>query len=178
MTHRLSRTTVLIAIALLACATLFFVSPGTAHAAPLQLPLPGWLQDMLDQLEIALVKTLQDTARVGGVLFWGVLKVCGLVGLFGDDFSTLFGTVVTEALNAVITGSVHDLIRGSLMVSLGLFGLSLLARPFWPDLKLVSFQRAAIWGIAIQAYLLNAPAIYTELETWRVDLSEQVSSSV
>jgi hypothetical protein len=183
MTHRLSRTTVLVAVALLACATLFFINPGTAHAAPLQLPLPGWLQDMLDQLEIALVKTLQDTARVGGVLLWGVLKVCGLVGLFGDDFSGpdlsgLFGTVVTEALNAVITGSVHDLIRGSLMVSLGLFGLSLLARPFWPDLKLVSFQRAAIWGIAIQAYLLNAPAIYTELETWRVDLSEQVASAV
>jgi hypothetical protein len=178
MTHRLSRTTVLVAIALLACATLFFVSPGTAHAAPLQLPLPGWLQDMLDQLEIALVKTLQDTARVGGVLLWGVLKVCGLVGLFGDEFSTLFGTVVTEALNAVITGSVHNLIRGSLMVSLGLFGLSLLARPFWPNLKLVSFQRAAIWGIAIQAYLLNAPGIYTELETWRVDLSEQVASAV
>ncbi len=64
------------------------------------------------------------------------------------------------------------------MVSLGLFGLSLLARPFWPDLKLVSFQRAAIWGIVIQAYLLNAPAIYTELETWRVDLSEQVASAV
>jgi hypothetical protein len=62
------------------------------------------------------------------------------------------------------------------MVSLGLFGLSLLARPFWPDLKLVSIQRAAICGIAIQAYLLNAPAIYTELETWRVNLSEQVAS--
>jgi hypothetical protein len=83
------------------------------------------------------------------------------VGLFGDDFSALFGIVVTEALNAVITGSVHDLIRGSLMVSLGLFGLSLLARPFWPDLRLVSFQRAAIWGIAIQAYFLNAPAMAT-----------------
>jgi hypothetical protein len=133
---------------------------------------------MIDQLEVALVKTLQDTARVGGVLLWGVLKVCGLVGLFGDDFSALFGTVVTEALNAVITGSVHDLIRGSLMVSLGLLGLSLLARPFWPDLKLVSFQRAAIWGIAIQAYLLNAPGIYTELETWRVTLAEEAASAV
>jgi hypothetical protein len=85
MTKTLSRTTLLVAIALLACAVLFFVSPGTAHAAPLQLPLPGWLQDMLDQLEIALVKTLQDTARVGGVLLWGVLKVCGLVGLFGES---------------------------------------------------------------------------------------------
>ena len=30
MTHRLSRTTALVAIALLACATLFFVSPGAA----------------------------------------------------------------------------------------------------------------------------------------------------
>jgi hypothetical protein len=80
--------------------------------------------------------------------------------------------VVTEALNAVITGSVHDLIRGSLMVSLGLFGLSLLARPFWPDLKLVSFQRAAIWGIAIQAYLLNAPGIasYAEAASFPVEL--------
>ena len=48
----------------------------------------------------------------------------------------------------------------------------------WPELKLVSFQRAAIWGIVIQAYLLNAPAIYTELETWRVDLSDQVASAV
>ena len=122
--------------------------------------------------------SVQDTARVGGVLLWGVLKVCGMVGLFGDDFSALFGTVVTEALNAVVTGSVHDLIRGSLMVSLGLFGLSLLARPFWPDLKLVSFQRAAIWGIAIQAFLLNAPSLYTTLETWRVDLAEEVAGAI
>jgi len=40
MTHRLSRTTALVAIALLACAMLFFVSPGTAHAdafRPLQI---------------------------------------------------------------------------------------------------------------------------------------------
>ncbi len=178
MNRKNSRWAALVGFALLAALALSVVSPGAAHAAPLQLPLPGWLQEMLNQLEIALIKTLQDTARVGGVLLWGVLKVCGLVGLFGDDFSALFGTVVTEALNAVITGSVHSLVRGSLMVSLGLFGLSLLARPFWPDLKLVSFQRAAIWGIVIQAYLLNAPDIYTELETWRVDLSEEVSSAV
>ena len=52
MTHRLSRTTALVAIALLACAILLLVSPGTAHAAPLQLPLPGWLQEMLDQLHM------------------------------------------------------------------------------------------------------------------------------
>jgi hypothetical protein len=178
MARRLARYAVPVTVALLALLLVSALQPVPVQAASLQLPLPGWLQDMLDQLEIALVKTLQDTARVGGVLLWGVLKVCGLVGLFGDGFSELFGTVVTEALNAVITGSVHDLIRGSLMVSLGLFGLSLLARPFWPDLKLVSFQRAAIWGIAIQAYLLNAPGIYTELETWRVDLSEQVASAV
>jgi hypothetical protein len=129
MTHRLSRTTALVAIALLAVLALSALFPAPAHAQP-PIPLPTWLQDMIDQLEVALVMTLQDTARVDGVLLWGVLKVCGLVGLFGDDFSTLFGTVVTEALNAVITGSVHDLIRGSLMVSLGLLGLSLLARPF------------------------------------------------
>lgn len=179
MRPKLTRTALLTTMALLAVA-LILALPEAAHAAssaPLQ-TIPGWLQEALDSLVTALVKTLQDTARVGGVLLWGVLKVCGLVGLFGNDFSTLFGTVVTEALNAVIGGQVHDLIRGSLMVSLGLFGLSLLARPFWPDLKLVSFQRAALWGIVLQAYLLNAPAIYTELETWRVDLSEQVASAV
>jgi hypothetical protein len=134
--RKVARYAVLVVVGFLVLVVLSAAVPPSAHAAPLQgLPLPGWLQDMLDQLEIALVKTLQDTARVGGVLLWGVLKVCGLVGLFGDDFSALFGTVVAEALNAVITGSVHDLIRGSLMVSLGLFGLSLLARPFWPDLS-------------------------------------------
>jgi hypothetical protein len=142
MLLKFSRYAVLITMALLTVLVLSEFQPTPVHAAPLQLPLPGWLQDMLDQLEIALVKTLQDTARVGGVLLWGVLKVCGLVGLFpwmqglrGDDFSRpdrsgLFGTVVTKALNAVITGSVHDLIRSSLIFSLGLFGLSLLARPF------------------------------------------------
>jgi hypothetical protein len=178
-----SRYVILITVALLSLLALSAVQPGHAHAAPsgplgpLQ-TIPGWLQDALDSLETALVKTLQDTARVGGVLLWGILKVCGMVGLFGNDFSALFGTVVTEALNAVVTGSVHDLIRGSLMVSLGIFGLSLLARPFWPDLRLVSFQRAAIWGIAIQAYLVSAPTVYTELETWRVNLAEEVASAV
>ena len=157
--------------------------PSRSYAAPAEplLPpqgIPGWLQDALDSLQTALVKTLQDLARIGGVLLWSVLKVCGLVGLFGADFSALFGTVVTEALNAVITGSVRDLIRGSLMVSLGIFGLSLLARPFLPGLRLVSFQRAAIWGIAIQAYLVSAPTIYAELETWRVDLAEEVAGAV
>ena len=52
MTHRLSRTTALIAIALLVCVMLFFVSPGTAHADashPLQI-IPGWLQDAIDAL--------------------------------------------------------------------------------------------------------------------------------
>ena len=32
--------------------------------------------------------------------------------------------------------------------------------------------------MVIQAYLLNAPAVCTELETWRVDLTEQVASAV
>ena len=177
--RKVSRYVTLAMVALLAALVLTVFCPGAVHAAPPQaVPLPGWLQNLLDQREAALVKTLQDTARVGGVLLWGVLKVCGMVGLFGDDFSALFGTVVTEALNAVITGSVHDLIRGSLMVSLGLFGLSLLARPFWPDLRLVSFQRAALWGIAIQAFLLNAPGLYTTLETWRVDLAEEAAGAV
>jgi hypothetical protein len=178
MQGKFSRYAAFVAVALAAVLILTVFYPAAAHAAPLQVPLPGWLQDLLDQLQASLVKTLQDTARLGGVLLWGMLKVCGLVGLFGDDFSALFGTVVTEALNAVITGSVHALIRGSLMVSLGLFGLSLLARPFWPDLKLVSFQRAALWGIAIQAFLLNAPSLYTTLETWRVDLAEEVAGAV
>ncbi len=178
-----SRFAILITVALFTVLILATIKPGPAYAAssgplwPLQ-SIPGWLQEALDSLETALVKTLQDTSRVGGVMLWGVLKVCGMVGLFGNDFSALFGTVVTEALNAVVTGSVHDLIRGSLMVSLGILGLSLLARPFWPDLRLVSFQRVVIWGIAIQAYLVSAPTIYTELETWRVDLAEEVAGAV
>jgi hypothetical protein len=131
MNRRISRTAALVAFALLAVMALSALYPAPAHAQP-PIPLPTWLQDMIDQLEVALVKTLQDTARVGGVLLWGVLKVCGMVGLFGDDFSALFGTVVTEALNAVITGSVHDLIRGSLMVSLGLCLSVLVQTSFTP----------------------------------------------
>jgi hypothetical protein len=38
----------------------------------------------------------------------------------------------------------HDPIHGSLTVSLGVFGLSLIARLLWPDLKLLSFQRAVV----------------------------------
>ncbi|MBN1139106.1 MAG: hypothetical protein JXM73_21175, partial [Anaerolineae bacterium] len=177
---RFTRVAIPVVLACLALLALSALLPGPAHAQypmPLQ-TLPTWLEDALRQLEIALVKALQDTARIGGVLFWSVLKVCGLVGLFGDDFTALFGTVITEALNAVVTGSLHNLIRGSLTVSLGIFGLSLIARPIWPDLKLVSFQRAVLWGMVIQAYLLNAPAVYTEIETWRVDLAEQVAGAV
>jgi hypothetical protein len=74
MVRKLSRYAVLFAITLLALLVVSAFQPTPVHAAPLQLPLPGWLQDMLDQLEIALVKTLQDTARVGGVLMGGVLK--------------------------------------------------------------------------------------------------------
>jgi hypothetical protein len=32
--------------------------------------------------------------------------------------------------------------------------------------------------MVIQAYLLNALAVCTELETWRVDLAEQVAGAV
>ena len=32
--------------------------------------------------------------------------------------------------------------------------------------------------MVIQVYLLNAPAVYTELETGRVDLAEQVAGAV
>ncbi|HSJ54420.1 MAG TPA: hypothetical protein VLC52_11825, partial [Anaerolineae bacterium] len=177
--RRFLRRATPVAAACLVLAGLLLLGPAAAHAAPLQQPpLPGWLEDVLNEIIVALVKTLQDSARTGGVLLWGVLKVCGMVGLFGDEFSALFGTVVTEALNAIVSGSLHDLLRGSLMVSLGIFGLSLLARPFWPDLRLVSFQRAALWGMVIQAYLLNAPTVYTELETWRVGLAEQAASAV
>jgi hypothetical protein len=35
-----------------------------------------------------------------------------------------------------------------------------------------------LWGLVIQAYLLNAPGIYTELEAMRVDLAEEVASAV
>jgi hypothetical protein len=120
----------LIVVGLVVLLALSALQPPAAHAATTQLPLPGWLQDMLDRLEATLVKTLQDSARLGGVLLWGILKVCGMVGLFGADFSALFGTIITEALHAVLAGQLHTVIRGSLMVSLGIFGLSLLARPF------------------------------------------------
>jgi hypothetical protein len=32
--------------------------------------------------------------------------------------------------------------------------------------------------MVIQVYLLNAPAVCTELETWHVDLAEQVAGAV
>ena len=65
----LTRTALLITLALLA-GVLILAIPGAAHAdafQPLQ-TIPGWLQDALDHLLTALVKTLQDTARAGGVL--------------------------------------------------------------------------------------------------------------
>ena len=180
--HRIIRTAGLIGLACLALLILSAAIPSPAHAMEprhaLPLAIPGWLQDAIDSLMTTIVKTLQDTARLGGVLFWGILKLCGMVALFAQDFSALFGNVITEALNAIMAGSVHQVIRGSLMVSLGLFGLSLIAKPFWPDLKLVSFQRIVLWGVVIQAFLLNAPNIYTTLETFRVDLAEEIASAV
>jgi len=74
---------------------------------------------------------------------------------------------IIEAIDAVIGGSTRNVIRGSLMVSLGLLGLSLLAKPFWPELKIFNVQRVIVWGIAIQACLLIAPAIYANLESMR-----------
>ena len=180
--NRIARTAGLIALACLALVALSALIPNPAHALgsrpALPLAIPGWLQDAIDSLMTTIVKTLQDTARLGGVLFWGILKLCGTVALFAEDFSALFGNIITEALNAIMAGSLHQVIRGSLMVSLAIFGLSLIAKPFWPDLKLVSFQRVCLWGIVIQAFLLNAPNIYTTLETFRVDLAEEVASAV
>ena len=177
--YRIARTAGLIGLACLALLVLSAVVPAPAHASTgTLLAIPGWLQDAIDSLMTTIVKTLQDTARLGGVLFWGILKLCGMVALFAQDFSALFGNVITEALNAIMAGSVHQVIRGSLMVSLGLFGLSLIAKPFWPDLKLVSFQRIVLWGVIIQAFLLNAPNIYTTLETFRVDMAEEIASAV
>ena len=42
----------------------------------------------------------------------------------------------------------------------------------------MSFQRAVLWGKAVQAYRLNAPAVWTGLETRRVDLAEEVAGAV
>jgi len=120
---RVARTVGLITLGCLALLVLSAVVPAPAHAsAGTLLAIPGWLQDAIDSLMTTIVKTLQDTARLGGVLFWGILKLCGMVALFAQDFSALFGNVITEALNAIMAGSVHQVIRGSLMVSLGLFG--------------------------------------------------------
>jgi hypothetical protein len=170
-----SRRTLAILLVLLTLAALL---PAVAHAASGQAaPIP-WLDEIVAELLASLVKVLQDLMKGIGILFWAVLKLCGIVGLLGSDFSTLFGSVVVEAINAVVSGSIAGVIRGSLMVSIGLLGLSLLARALWPDLKIVSFQRIVLWGTVIQAYLLNAPGIYTELEAMRVDLAEEVASAV
>jgi hypothetical protein len=170
-----SRRALVILLALLALAVLL---PAAAHAASGQAaPIP-WLDEIVAELLASLVKVLQDLMKGIGILFWALLKLCGIVGLLGSDFSSLFGSVVVEAINAVVSGSLGAVIRGSLMVSIGLWGLSLLAKALWPDLKIVSFQRIVLWGTVIQAYLLNAPGIYTELEAMRVDLAEEVASAV
>ena len=170
-----SRRTLVILLALLTLAVLL---PAAAHAASGQAaPIP-WLDEIVAELLASLVKVLQDLMKGIGILLWALLKLCGIVGLLGSDFSSLFGSVVVEAINAVVSGSIAGVIRGSLMVSIGLWGLSLLAKALWPDLKVVSFQRIVLWGTVIQAYLLNAPGIYTELEAMRVDLAEEVASAV
>ena len=168
----------IIPVLILLLCLLALVLPGVAHAASGEaLPIP-WLDDLVAELLAALVKVLQDFMKGIGILFWAVLKLCGIVGLLGSDFSSLFGSVVVEAITAVVSGSIATVIRGSAAVSLGLLGLSLLAKAFWPDLRVVAFQRIVLWGLVIQAYLLNAPGIYTELEAMRVDLAEEVASAV
>ena len=113
---------------------LLFFFPVRSHAAAGQaLPLhfaPGtgvsipWLDEIVAEFLAALVKVLQDLMKGVGILFWAVLKLCGIVGLLGSDFSTLFGAVVVEAINAVVSGSIATVIRGSAAVSLGLLELS------------------------------------------------------
>ena len=173
------RATLAVFAAILAALLLvFFLFPASSHAASAQaLPIP-WLDDIVAELLASLVKVLQDLMKGIGILLWAMLKLCGIVGLLGSDFSSLFGVVVIEAITAVVSGSIADVIRGSLMVSLGLLGLSFLARAFWPDLRIVSFQRIVLWGVVIQAYLVNAPGIYTQLEAMRVDLAEEVAQAV
>jgi hypothetical protein len=176
MTKRFRHTSliVIVFLVLVACLAL----PAQAHAASGKgLPIP-WLDDIVAQLLAALVKVLQDLLKGIGVLLWSILKLCGLTGLLGSDFSSLFGNVVVEAINAVVGGTIAAVIRGSLMVSIALLGASLLVKIFWPDLKIVSFQRIVIWGTVIQAFLLNAPNIYTQLEAMRVDLAEEIAQAV
>ena len=168
-----------IAAALLLAILAAVLFSSLAYAGPTAAPTSsGWLQDILDKVACYVAKTIQDVGRMLGVVLWDLLKLCGMVGLLGRDFATLFHDVIVEALNAVATGSLHAVIRGSLMVSLGLLGLSLLARPFWPDLRIVSFQRVVLWGAVIQAFLLNAGAIYTQLEQFRTGLAEEISGAV
>jgi len=176
--HALGRFFLVVALALFLALVVAGLHAPEAHAASgAALPIP-WLDDIVAELLAALVKVLQDLMKGIGVLLWAVLKLCGLVGLLGADFSTLFNSVIVEAIGAVVGGSIAAVIRGSLMVSLGFLGLSLLAKPFWPDLNLVKAQRIVLWGTVIQAYLLHAPAIYTQLEALRTDLSEEVAQAV
>jgi len=179
MTSRrsLGRYIPIVALALLLALVVAGLCAPDAHAASEALPIP-WLDDIVAQLLAALVKVLQDLMKGIGILLWAVLKLCGLVGLLGADFSTLFNSIIVEAIGAVVGGSIATVIRGSLMVSLGFLGLSLLAKPFWPDLNLVKAQRIVLWGTVIQAYLLHAPAIYTQLEALRTGLSEEVAQAV
>ena len=62
----LPRYAVLITMTLLAILILSAFQPAPVHAAPLQLPLPGWLQDMLDQLEIAHLAQRRPDELSGG----------------------------------------------------------------------------------------------------------------
>ena len=156
---------------------LVVVLPTAAHAASSQSAF-GPIEDILKQINCFMAKALQDAARMLGTILWDVLKLGGMVGLLGADFSNLFNGVIVDALGAVTTGTVHAVIRGSFLLSLALLGLTLLARPFWPDLRIVSFQRAILWGVIIQGFMLNAGGIYTQLETFRTGLAEEIAGAV
>ena len=91
---------VLITMTLLAVLVVSALQPAPVHATPLQLPLPGWLQDMLDQLEIALVKTLQDTARVGALA--RVRHIGERLGALRGDRVLVADGAITDRIAAVV----------------------------------------------------------------------------
>lgn len=155
---------------------LLALAPGVARADAGQ--AAGPIEDILDAINCAVVKAIQDLARAIGIILWTILKLCGMVGLLGDDFDTLFQSVITEALGAVTSGSIRTVIQGSLVVSLAILGLSLLARVLWPELRIVSFQRVIVWGLVIQAFLANGSGIYMQLEAFRTDLAEEIAGAV
>jgi len=93
------RAVLAVSAAILAALLLvFFFFPASSHAASGEaLPIP-WLDEIVAELLASLVKVLQDLMKGIGILLWAILKLCGIVGLLGSDFSSLFGSVVVEAI--------------------------------------------------------------------------------